>query len=176
MFHTPQLAGNSQLFSRRSSSKARTLVLALLGQLIAGSIAWGQATTSIRGTVTDSCGGYVGGASVTLTNPGSKIARTATAGDDGGYQFLFLPPGTYTLDVAATGFQKYEQTGLQLLVNTPVTGQLGWFIYPHAEGNAARFPPSSSLGVSAHCCQVLCRYSPRRLQEETRLPGQVALS
>ncbi len=27
MFHTPQLAGNSQLFSRRSSSKARTLVL-----------------------------------------------------------------------------------------------------------------------------------------------------
>ena len=152
------------------------LVLALLGQLIAGSIAWGQATTSIRGTVTDSCGGYVGGASVTLTNPESKIARTATAGDDGGYQFLFLPPGTYTLDVAATGFQKYEQTGLQLLVNTPVTGQFGWFIYPHAEGNAARFPPSSSLGVSAHCCQVLFQYSPRRLQEETRLPGQVALS
>jgi hypothetical protein len=93
----------------------------MLAQLIAGSIAWGQATTSIRGTVTDSSGGYVGGASVTLTNPESKIARTATTGDDGGYQFLFLPPGTYTLDVAATGFQKYEQTGLQLLVNTPVT-------------------------------------------------------
>src|SRR3989441_7564255 len=121
MFHTPELAGNSQLFSRRSTSKARTLVLALLGQLIAGSIAWGQATTSIRGTVTDGSGGYVGGASVTLTNPESKIARTATTGDQGGYQFLFLPPGTYTLDVTATGFQKYEQTGLQLLVNTPVT-------------------------------------------------------
>ena len=121
MFHTPQPAGNSHIFSRRSSSTARALVLALLGQLIAGSIAWGQATTSIRGTVTDSSGGYVGGALVTLTNPESKIARTATTGDDGGYQFLFLPPGTYTLDVAATGFQKYEQTGLQLLVNTPMT-------------------------------------------------------
>jgi len=58
---------------------------------------------------------------VTLTNPESKIARTATTGDEGGYQFLFLPPGTYTLDVLATGFQKYEQMGLQLLVNTPVT-------------------------------------------------------
>jgi len=93
----------------------------LLAQLIFGGMAWGQATTSIRGTVTDSSGGYVGGASVTLTNPESKSVRTATTGDDGGYQFLFLPPGTYTLDVSATGFQKYEQTGLQLLVNTPVT-------------------------------------------------------
>src|SRR2546422_5047650 len=33
---------------------------------------------------------------------------------------------------------------------------------------SARFPPSSSLGVSAHCCQVLYRYSPKRLPEETR--------
>src|SRR5216684_6721470 len=119
MFHTPQLAGISHFFSGRGIAKF--WALAVLAQLIAGSIAWGQATTSIRGTVTDSSGGYVGGASVTLTNPESKIARAATTGDDGGYQFLFLLPGTYTLEVLATGFQKYEQTGLQLLVNTPVT-------------------------------------------------------
>jgi hypothetical protein len=119
MSYTPQLAGISDFFSGRRIAKFGAL--AVLAQLIAGSIAWGQATTSIRGTVTDSSGGYVAGASVTLTNPESKIARTATTGDDGGYQFLFLPPGTYTLDVAATGFQKYEQTGLQLLVSTPVT-------------------------------------------------------
>ncbi len=121
MIHTPHLAGLSHFFSRRSSSKARTLALALTAQLIAGGIAWGQATTSIRGTVTDGSGGYVAGASATLTNPESKSVRTTATEDDGGYQFLFLPPGTYTLDVAATGFQKYEQTGLKLLVNTPVT-------------------------------------------------------
>ncbi len=119
MFHIPQLVGISHFFSGRRIAKFGAL--AVLAQLIAGSIARGQATTSIRGTVTDGSGGYVGGASVTLTNPESKIARTATTGDEGGYQFLFLPPGTYTLDVTATGFQKYEQTGLQLLVNTPVT-------------------------------------------------------
>src|ERR1700704_1527540 len=121
MIHTPYLAGRFHFISRRSSSKPWALTLALLAQLIAGGVAWGQATTSLRGTVTDSSGGYVAGASVTLTNPESKIVRTAATGDDGGYQFLFLPPGTYTLDVAAMGFQKYEQTGLQLLVNTPVT-------------------------------------------------------
>jgi hypothetical protein len=119
MFHTSQLAGISHFFPGRGIAMFGALVV--LAQLIAGGNAWGQATTSLRGTVTDSSGGYVGGASVTLTNPESKIVRTATTGDDGGYQFLFLLPGTYTLDVAATGFQKYEQTGLQLLVNTPVT-------------------------------------------------------
>ncbi len=97
------------------------LAVAILGLLLAGSSSWGQATTSLRGTVTDSTGGYVAEASVTLTNPESKSERAATTGADGGYQFLFLPPGTYTLGVAAPGFQKYEQTGLQLLVNTPVT-------------------------------------------------------
>jgi Carboxypeptidase regulatory-like domain len=121
MTHTPHLAGLAHFISRKGFRKAGALALALLAQVIAGSIARGQATTSIRGTVTDSSGGYVGGASLTLTNPESKIVRSATTGDDGGYQFLFLPPGTYTLDVAATGFQKYQQTGLQLLVNTPVT-------------------------------------------------------
>jgi hypothetical protein len=106
--------------SSRNTSIRWILILVLSVQSLAG-VAWGQATTSLRGTVTDSSGGYVGGASVTLTNPESKIVRTATTADDGGYQFLFLPPGTYTLDVAATGFLKYQQTGLQLLVNTPVT-------------------------------------------------------
>src|SRR6266478_4290324 len=77
MFHTPQLAGISHFFSGKGIAKF--WALAVLA--IAGSIAWGQATTSIRGTVTDSSGGYVGGASVTLTNPESKIARTGTTGD-----------------------------------------------------------------------------------------------
>jgi len=55
-------------------------------------------------------------------------------------------------------------------------GLLDQFIDQLAEGNAAGFPASSSLGVSAHCCQVLCRYSLKRLRAETRQRGQVALS
>jgi hypothetical protein len=43
------------------------------------------------------------------------------SGDQGEYQFLFVPPGTYTLAVTASGFRRYEQTDLQLLVNTPST-------------------------------------------------------
>jgi hypothetical protein len=121
MNRTPKPAELLYFLSRKVNARVCALGLILLIQLVAGGEVSGQATTSIRGTVTDSSGGYVAGASVTLTNPESKIVRTAATGNDGGYQFLFLPPGTYTLDVSATGFQKYEQTGLPLLVNTPVT-------------------------------------------------------
>src|ERR1700674_1374338 len=81
----------------------------------------GQATTSLRGTVTDPTGSAVAGARVVLANSESKTERSATTGDQGGYQFLFLLPGTYTLTVSAAGFQRYEITGVQLLVNTPAT-------------------------------------------------------
>jgi Carboxypeptidase regulatory-like domain/TonB dependent receptor len=102
----------------RRAARAAALIVALVVGALA---AWGQATTSVRGTITDSSGGAVGGATVTITNTESRIERTATSGSDGSYQFLLLPPGTYKLTVTAQGFLRYEDTGLQLLVNTPTT-------------------------------------------------------
>ena len=78
---------------------------AVFAALLLGTIsAWGQATTSLRGTITDSSGGSVAGATVTITNTESRIERTATSASDGSYQFLLLPPGTYKLTVTAQGF------------------------------------------------------------------------
>jgi carboxypeptidase family protein len=101
-----------------------TVALALLVFLAGASSAWAQATTSVRGTVTDPSGSAVVGANVTLANPESKTERTTTTGTQGEYQFLLLSPGTYTLRVSATGFAGYEQTGLQLLVSTPATANI----------------------------------------------------
>src|SRR5260370_40424357 len=95
MIRTPPQASRFHFISRRNSSKLWALILALLAQLIAGGIARGQATTSIRGTVTDSSGGDVSRAPGALTNPESKNGRFATIGDDGGFSILFLPPRTY---------------------------------------------------------------------------------
>ena len=78
-------------------------------------------STSLQGTVTDPSGSAVAGATVSLVNPESKAERTLVSGAQGDYRFLLLPPGTYTLNVTAKGFGRYEQTGLQLLVNTPAT-------------------------------------------------------
>src|SRR5258708_9140033 len=45
-------------------------------------------------------------------------------GGQGEYKFVALPPGIYTLKVAVRGFTRYQQTSLQLLVNTPATANV----------------------------------------------------
>lgn len=84
-------------------------------------VAWSQATTSLRGTVTDPSGAFVAKATVTVKNPAVNIERSTTTGTNGDYNFISLPPGTYSLVVEITGFDRYEQTSLELLVNTPAT-------------------------------------------------------
>jgi hypothetical protein len=101
-----------------------TLALTLLACVLGAGLALGQSTTSVRGTVTDPDGNAVVGARVVLANAESKTERTATAGGQGEYQFLLIPPGTYTLTVTAAGFRGYEQKGLALLVNTPATANV----------------------------------------------------
>jgi len=96
------------------------IALACFTLLMCG-LAAGQATTSLRGTITDPSGSTVSGAQVILANSESKIERTASTAEQGGYQFLFIPPGTYSLTVTASGFRPYKLSGLQLLVNTPAT-------------------------------------------------------
>ncbi len=84
-------------------------------------VAAGQAATSLRGTITDPSGSTVAGAKVVLANSESKTERTATTAEQGGYQFQFVPPGTYSLTVTAAGFRPYKLDAVQLLVNTPAT-------------------------------------------------------
>jgi len=111
---------------RKPTLRNLMMAAALVASLAAGACvpAWSQASTSVRGTVTDPGGNAIVAASVVLANSESKTERTATTGDQGEYQFLFVPPGTYTLRVKATGFRGYEQKGLALLVNTPATANV----------------------------------------------------
>src|SRR5689334_16717054 len=48
-------------------------------------------TSSVRGTVTDSQGRTVAGATVTLSNGERNFARTQTTKEDGGYVFSAIP-------------------------------------------------------------------------------------
>lgn len=83
--------------------------------------AWGQATTSLRGTISDPSGAAIPSATILLTNAGTNLQRTATSDPQGNYVFSQVLPGTYKLNVEAHGFATYEQNGIQLLVNLPAT-------------------------------------------------------
>ena len=55
-------------------------------------------TTSIHGVVTDKTGAMISAAKVTLSNPGLNLPRSnARDGRGGEFEFLALPPGTYSL-------------------------------------------------------------------------------
>ena len=78
-------------------------------------------TTSLHGTVLDSTRALVAGATVTLDNQAQGFSRNAISSSSGEFEFLALPPGTYVLTVEKSGFRKYQQTHLQLLVNVPTS-------------------------------------------------------
>jgi hypothetical protein len=104
----------------RSSSRAVALLVVLF--LAVGTPLWAQTgTTSLRGTVSDKSGAAIANATVTLLDPEHGFERATTSGPTGEYDFLQLAPSTYQLAVEMTGFRKYEQKNVQLLVDVPTT-------------------------------------------------------
>ncbi len=91
------------------SSKRVALLLAALFCLFAvtPSSLFGQAasTGTVAGTVTDPSGGAIVGATVTLTDTATNIARTDATNENGRYFFANVVPSKYTVSVSKTGFR-----------------------------------------------------------------------
>ena len=104
------------------ASAGSVSLLAFLFVLLGGNQpVYGQAATSVRGTVTDPSGAAIPNATVRFVQIGTNSERTDTSNAQGEYSVLQITPGTYRLEVEASGFSKFEQTGVQLLVNEPAT-------------------------------------------------------
>ncbi len=96
----------------------RSLTVALT--LLAPGFLWAQSQTgSLVGNVKDAQGGALPGATVTLTGP--KGARNAVTDREGAYRFPALDPGTYSLDVAMTGFQGQKQAAVVINIGSKLT-------------------------------------------------------
>jgi hypothetical protein len=107
--------------SKRVSARFFTHSFVILATLLWAAAAWGQASTSLRGVVTDPSGAAIPGATITIVNPSTNATRTTTSSADGTYSFTEVFPGTYTLTVEAGGFQKYQRSGVVLRVSLPAT-------------------------------------------------------
>ncbi|HKF24759.1 MAG TPA: carboxypeptidase-like regulatory domain-containing protein, partial [Candidatus Acidoferrum sp.] len=104
-------------FVRGLLGLSATLLLAALCGASAGFAQTG--TTSLRGTILDSSGAAVAGATVTLSNSQQGIERTVVTEETGTYEFLGLAPGIYSLRVEKENFRKHEINNIELQVNTP---------------------------------------------------------
>lgn len=86
--------------------------------LVLVSLVYGQgvATGDLRVSVRDPNGGLVTNAVVTVRNPAKGIVRSASGSGLGEYSILGLPPGSYTVTVAATGFATATAEGVTITV------------------------------------------------------------
>ena len=97
----------------------RALVVGVL-LLIPLSVA-AQQSAEINGRVLDPDGLALPGATVTVTNEGTGLARNVVAGAGGTYVINLLPPGNYTILVAMDGFASLTRNGVTLAAGAQTT-------------------------------------------------------
>src|ERR1700721_2711887 len=71
-------------------------------------------TVNLSGSVLDPQNLAVKDAKLTLQNPAKGIERTTASDANGRYEFVGVPPGTYTLTVEAPGFAVLTDTSFTL--------------------------------------------------------------
>ncbi len=107
----------------RTSTKgfAIRVVLFLTAICLLGGPARAQTVNgAFHGTISDSTGAVLPGATVEAKNTGTNLTRQATADSTGFYTIVGLPPGVYTVTASNTGFSSAVQNNVQLLVNQDV--------------------------------------------------------
>jgi len=97
----------------------RCLIVAICILMMMTMSAWGQQTSAtLTGTVKDAQGAVIPGATVTLINQAQgAVVRKLTTEADGSFVITPLQPGSYTINIEANGFKKYEQKDIRLFAN-----------------------------------------------------------
>jgi len=93
--------------------------LLLLTSLIAPGSAFAQ-MGGVSGTVTDSTGAVVPGATVTLVNEATNVQNVRQTNGHGYFTFVNVRPGTYVLSVELSGFSKAQLSAFTVAVNETV--------------------------------------------------------
>ncbi|MCC6861759.1 MAG: TonB-dependent receptor [Bryobacterales bacterium] len=75
----------------------------------------------VQGVVTDSSEAVIVGAKVTLANINTGIASSKETSASGQYVFDFVEPGSYTVTVEQTGFNKFVQENITVQVRADIT-------------------------------------------------------
>src|SRR5713101_4804477 len=106
-------------FLRTSSCRSMLFLLALAFYGVIGATSTLAQSTGgrIRGTVTDTSGGAVSGAKLSIVNEVNDQQRYADSVSNGEYIFLEVPVGTYDVSVNQAGFKKYLRKGIVVDLN-----------------------------------------------------------
>jgi hypothetical protein len=142
------------LFARLGITAASVcLLLSLTGILKAQ-----QNNAAVVGTVTDSSGAVLPGATVTLTNIATNVAEAAETSGSGDYVFSAVQVGTYSVKVEIKGFKTFTAAGLTV-----------------AAGDRARIDAKMEVGDISQTVEVAGNVAPA-LQTDTSTIGTLVTS
>lgn len=94
--------------------KFLALAVLLTSALFYSGLSYAQSTGTISGSVSDTTGAVIPGATVTITQTSTNAKRTLTTDSSGRYTAGLLALGNYDVQVQASGFQLNEKTGILL--------------------------------------------------------------
>ena len=99
----------------------RTVAIGLAALLVSSpSIRAQSVTGQVSGTLTDSSGSAIAGASAQLTNDLTKQVRSLVTESSGSFIFADLVPGDYTLHVSHPGFKAYVEHAISVSADEKV--------------------------------------------------------
>lgn len=136
--------------------RGRSMLLTLAVVFLCASLAAAQGTTSrLVGTVRDTSGGIIPGATVTLTNEGTGVSFFTVSTSAGTYVFEAVQVGLYTVTVELTGFKKFVQTGNRVIIGEPATvsatlepGGVAETIEVRAQSEVVQVSTSGNIGTN----------------------------
>ncbi len=102
--------------------RATVLVLVVVGWIGATPVfPQSSYTAQLSGTVTDSSGGTIPAAKITLTDEATGVSSTFVTDSRGIYVFTGVRPGTYTIRAEAANLKSQERQGVVLAVSQQAT-------------------------------------------------------
>jgi Carboxypeptidase regulatory-like domain len=110
----------SKQFPSRDFRRTFCILLAIALTICSAPMA-AQGYGSIVGTVTDTTGAAVTGATIVVTQLDTGRQTTATAGETGAFVFPTLPPAGYSVTITSKGFETYHQANLLLQADQSVS-------------------------------------------------------
>ena len=108
-----------------------TGVLALSLWLAFNAPAFGQAGGAVSGTITNSSGAEVPGASIVVKSVATGLERTVVSDRDGFYSVPNLSSGNYEITISMTGFVTVKASALITVDSEPVVD--GLYVREHRE-------------------------------------------
>jgi hypothetical protein len=93
----------------------RSTTILLLASLVLTGMAFAQIdTATITGAVNDPAGAIIVDAKVTVTNTATNFASETLTNGEGLYRVQSLRPGTYRLEITASGFRRMVRDGVEV--------------------------------------------------------------